>query len=205
LQIERIFYPLETLGYGKRIGIWTIGCPHACFNCSNPELWKENKYKDLPMSYIFQMLSAVKGKVDVVTISGGEPFQQIKELRELVHYIYSNISDDILLYSGYTLDELKRMDNPDVDDILGHVAAFVDGKYEDEKNDNSPLKGSSNQVVHILNEKYRSRYENLLKGSRQVQTVFVQNDVLAFGIPLKDTKAALREQLPNYGLKMGKS
>lgn len=204
MQIERIFFPLETLGYGRRIGIWTIGCPHACFNCSNPELWKENKKKDLPLRYIYQMLESIKEPIDGVTISGGEPFQQVKQLSELIRYISTNISEDILIYSGYTLRQLKKWQNPFVEDILNNVAALVDGKYIEEKNDNSPLKGSSNQIVHILNEKYRSRYETILKGHRQVQTVTVQDTVLALGIPLKHTKSTFQQQLPNYGIQMEK-
>lgn len=203
LQIERIFFPLETLGYGKRIGIWTIGCPHACFNCSNPELWDENKSKDLPLSYIYQMLRAIKDPIDGVTISGGEPFKQVEELSEIIRFIVTNITDDILVYSGYTLKQLKNWESPHVEYILSNIAALVDGKYVEEKNDNSPLKGSSNQEIHILNKKYRGRYEKLLMGNRQAQTVAVQDNVLAFGIPLKNTKKTLHQQLPNYGIHMG--
>lgn len=203
LQIERIFFPLETLGYGKRIGIWTIGCPHACFNCSNPELWKENKSKDLSLPFIFQMLGAIKDPIDGITISGGEPFQQVEELSELIRFISLNISDDILLYSGYTLEQLEKWKNPHVEYILQNVAVIVDGKYVEEKNDNSPLRGSSNQIVHILNEKYRNRYENLLSGHRQVQTVAVKDSLLAFGIPLKNTNETFQQQLPNYGIHLG--
>ena len=204
LEIERIFFPLETLGYGRRIGIWTIGCPHACFNCSNPELWNENKSKDLPLSYVYQMLRTIKDPIDGVTISGGEPFKQAKELSELIRFALTNISDDILVYSGYTLEQLKSWENPYVEDILNNIAALVDGKYVEGKNDNSPLKGSSNQVFHILNDKYRSRYEKLLMGKRQVQTVAVQDNVLALGIPLKNTRKTFQQQLPNYGIHMGK-
>lgn len=203
MQIERVFYPLETLGYGKRIGIWTIGCPHACFNCSNPELWDDNKKKDIPLSYVYQMLQAVQDPIDGVTISGGEPFQQPEELSELITFISAHISDDILVYSGYTRNQLKSWENPHVENILNTIAALVDGKYVEGKNDNSPLKGSSNQVVHILNEKYRNRYENLLKGERQVQTVAIEDGVLAFGIPLKNTRKTFEQQLPDYGINIG--
>lgn len=202
MQIERVFYPLKTLGYGQRIGIWTIGCPHACFNCSNPELWDENRRKDLPLSYVYQMLQAIQEPVDGVTISGGEPFQQVEELCELVQYIREHISEDILIYSGYTLAQLKSWESPFVEDILNSIAVLVDGKYIEKLNDNGPLKGSSNQVIHILNERYQSRYEPLLTDHRKVQTVAVQDGVIAFGIPLKDTRKTFDEKLPDYGIHM---
>ncbi len=46
MQIDRVLFPITTLGPGNRIGIWTIGCPHKCYNCSNPELWDANVNKD---------------------------------------------------------------------------------------------------------------------------------------------------------------
>ncbi|WP_285755911.1 4Fe-4S single cluster domain-containing protein [Parageobacillus sp. G301] len=190
------------MGFGKRIGIWTIGCPHACLNCSNPELWEENRDKDLPMSIIFQMLRSIHQPIDGVTITGGEPFQQVDELAELVSFIHEEITDDILIYSGYTLRQLKSWKNENVNRILNTISVLIDGKYIEEKNDNKPLRGSANQKVHILNEKYRERYELLLKGKRSVQTVFFHDNVIAIGIPMKHTKQRLAEQLSHYGVQI---
>ena len=107
LQIERIFYPIETLGYGKRIGIWTIGCSHGCFNCCNPELWDSNPNKNLSLLQIFTMLKSINQPVDGVTISGGDPFQQLEELDELVSFIAAEITDDILIYTGFTRNSCR--------------------------------------------------------------------------------------------------
>lgn len=166
-----MFYPIEILGFGKRIGIWTIGCPHACLHCSNQELWEENPSKALPLSTIFQMLKSIHAPVDGITISGGEPFHQMEDLAKLVSFISQELTDDILVYSGYTLKQMESWKNRHASKILNTISVLIDGKYIEEKNDNQPLSGSFNQQVHILNEKYRDRYMEILKGHRKVQTV----------------------------------
>lgn len=200
MQIARLFYPVHTLGWGKRIGIWTVGCFHGCSNCSNPELWKPDSSKEVSMDTLRRLLSSVSEPVDGVTISGGEPFEQADDLEVLVNFVREQVTDDILIYSGYTLEELKERRHPSIDRILYQIAALVDGKYMEELNDNHPLRGSSNQRIHILNEAYRSRYEALLTGKRKVQTVFYQKDLLSIGIPVKRYREVLNETLEMNGI-----
>ena len=45
MYIDRIMFPVLTLGYGQRVGIWTLGCPRKCHKCSNPELQDINTKK----------------------------------------------------------------------------------------------------------------------------------------------------------------
>ena len=47
MEIDRILYPVESLGPGKRVVVWTIGCSKHCKNCSNKELWEKNNKKDV--------------------------------------------------------------------------------------------------------------------------------------------------------------
>lgn len=202
MQIERIFYPVLTLGYGKRIGIWTIGCPHGCLNCSNPELWDTNPSKDISLDQIFAMISSISQPIDGVTITGGDPFEQIEEFAKLVHFIKTNITDDILIYSGYSMEELRSRRDVRIDLILEDIAVLIDGTYIEELNDNGPLRGSSNQVFHILNPKYESRYELLLKEKRKVQTVFYQRDLLTIGIPVKQYRIRMKKEFLKQGIQM---
>ena len=100
------------------------------------------------------MLKSITQPVDGVTISGGDPFQQLEELDELVSFIAAEITNDILIYTGYTLKQLQSWNNEHVTNIIGKIAVLIDGKYIDHLNDNRSLRGSSNQQIHLLNEKY---------------------------------------------------
>lgn len=203
LQIDRIFYPVKTLGYGSRIAIWTIGCHHACYNCSNPELWKKQPEKDISLKKLFETFELIKGAVDGLTISGGEPFEQPEELYELVREFSENYSQDILIYSGYTMEQLQNKNNPVIDGILSTIAVLIDGKYIEKLNDNLPLRGSSNQRIHLLKHSYRDRYLPLLEGNRTVQTIINQDELFTIGIPVKGYRDYLEVNLnKQYGIQM---
>lgn len=199
-----MYYPIKTLGPGNRFGIWVIGCSHACLNCCNPELWSKNPDKEISLSVIKKLIQSITEPVDGITISGGEPFEQAKELAELVAFLHEEITEDILIYTGYTIEELRKMNDKRIDFILKKIAVLIDGKYEEALNDNLPLRGSSNQNVHLLNESYLEKYEPLLHGERKVQTVTVNNNVLAFGIPIYQTKQNLKKLLSPYGISLTK-
>lgn len=64
MQIDRILFPVTTLGPGNRLGIWTIGCPHRCFNCSNPELWNDDAEKDISLSELVSVFKDKNGNVN---------------------------------------------------------------------------------------------------------------------------------------------
>lgn len=185
MQIDRLYYPVKTLGPGQRIGIWTVGCPRRCPGCTSPELLLPNQEKEVPLSKIYKMLRSIPQPVQGVTISGGEPFYQPDELAELVQYIRKNITADILVYTGYTLDELQAANSKAIQAILATIAVLIDGAYQIEKNDNKPLRGSANQRLIFFNNEFRPAYEEIMLGRRQMQNIFFGQSCLSIGIPLK--------------------
>lgn len=181
MQIDRIYYPVETLGYGKRIGIWTIGCPHHCEKCSNPELWTEDKCKEIDIESIVKCVKRV-GNADGITITGGDPFYQADELLILVSRLRELGYEDILVYSGYTYEELIKDEVSK--SVLDLIAVLIDGKYVDSLNDNRTIRGSSNQRILVLNSQMNNRYSDVNSWERKTQIVMNNNDIHAIGIPL---------------------
>lgn len=184
MNIARILYPVEVLGPGKRIGIWVCGCRHGCRGCSNPELWDPKPEYEVTIDELMRLISRVAEThpIDGFTISGGEPMDQTKALAELITQlrVYSN---DILIYSGYRIEELRERKNTETEEVLKQVAVLIDGEYREEENTNVLLRGSANQKIHILNPEVKEKYRHYLTGTHnQIQNFSTTNGVVSVGI-----------------------
>lgn len=101
------------------------------------------------------------------------------ELQQLLSLL-KNISDDIIVYTGYRKEELEP-------DMLANISVLIDGEYIEELNDNSLLRGSSNQNIFILDEKQKDKYEYYLqRATNKIQNFFVADGVVSVGIHRPD-------------------
>jgi len=181
MQIGKILYPITTLGPGMRLGIWTQGCDRRCRGCSNPELQEWDQSKDAPAEGIVDGIKALE--FDGVTISGGEPFLQAAELRRMIDLFISMGVDDILVFTGFYENELREMKDPDVDSVLSNIAVLVDGPFIESRYVEDPLRGSDNQNVIVLNEKYADSYDVYRKEEKKIDVFRFENEVHFIGIP----------------------
>lgn len=115
----RILYPVKTLGPGDRVGIWLCGCSHGCPGCSNPELWSCGEQFRITRERLLQLVGSIAqgAEVEGFTITGGDPLEQSEELALLLPEL-RKISGDILVYTGYTLEQLRAMDSPAADGVV---------------------------------------------------------------------------------------
>ena len=105
LFLHRVYYPVTTLGYGKRLGVWVRGCGKACPGCISPEL-KEPLGSPVDVEEVIRRIP--EGfEADGLTISGGEPFDQPRGVLQLIRWFSREISEDILIFTGYTIEELR--------------------------------------------------------------------------------------------------
>lgn len=184
MNVARVLYPVRVLGPGDRVGIWMCGCSRKCKGCSNPELWKRHEEFEVAPEDVFTLIDKVckNNTIDGFTISGGEPMDQAAELNTLIQTLRS-ISGDILVYTGYKLEELRARNDISTDSILDSVAVLIDGPYIEELNDDVLLRGSSNQTIHILNDSYRKRYEEYLSNTHnQIQNFTTKDGIVSVGI-----------------------
>ncbi len=182
MNVARILYPVKVLGPGNRVGVWVCGCARGCKGCSNPELWDRKKEYEISIDKLVELIKKIAAEhcVDGFTITGGEPFDQPEELYDLVKAL-GDISKDIIVYSGYTIDELR--DSSITGKVLSHIAVLIDGPYIEEQNTDVVMRGSDNQRVHLLKDKYRILYEKYMKTSRNVIQNFTTTDgVVSVGI-----------------------
>ena len=93
---------------------------------------------------------------------------------------------DILVYTGYTLEELGREFGELAERILSRVTVLVDGEFRKELRDEVPLRGSSNQRVIVLDEAYRREYEEYMRQERRVDVFGFAHETHFIGIPPED-------------------
>lgn len=187
MNVARILYPVEVLGPGKRLGIWVCGCRRGCKGCSNPELWVQKPEYEVTVEDLMSLVSRISDshKVDGFTISGGEPMDQPEGLSQLITQL-SAYSKDILIYTGYRIDELKKREDPATNIILSRAAVLIDGEYREEENIDVLLRGSSNQRIHILIPEMAEGYEKYLASAHnQIQNFTTLNGVVSVGIHRK--------------------
>ena len=185
MYIARILYPVQVLGPGKRIGIWYVGCKHECKGCSNPELWNINEKYYVGIEQVEKLIRnvATENVIEGFTITGGDPMEQADEIADLLEQV-KDISEDVLLYTGY---EIKELTSDAHKKLLDRVAVLIDGRYEEDLNDNSFLRGSSNQTIHILKNQYSDKYHNYINNNQnEIQNFMINNEVVSVGIHKKD-------------------
>ena len=184
MNAARILYPVKVLGPGDRVGLWLCGCKRGCPGCSNPEVWHPRPEYEVSVEELYRLVDRIAAQhpVDGFTISGGEPFDQPKELAQLLEKL-CDISTDILIYTGYPLQQLQSMENNDVQRLLSLAAVIIDGPYIEQQNTGVPLRGSANQTVHLLRPELAERYDRYLTDCKNpIQNFATQDGIVSVGI-----------------------
>ncbi len=202
MNIARILFPVKVLGPGNRVGIWTCGCEHHCVGCSNPELWQCKSQYEISVDSLCELLrTQLHGKqVDGFVITGGDPFFQANDLAKLLPHL-KRYSNDLLVYTGYTLEELRGFNNPSIAACLNEISVLIDGRYIQDLNDGSILRGSSNQRIFFFDDSIRPKYENYFSeiGKNRIQNFTCSDGVISVGIH----KPGFQEELAHLSRKKG--
>ncbi len=185
--VKHIHYPVTCLGPGNRVGIWTVGCRHRCKGCISQNLWDFDESKRVSIVDIINKVSEYRAhNPDLgITISGGDPFMQ-EDLPDLLQQINTLGIDDVLIYTGFTLEELLQKFPEFEERYAKYIGVLIDGRYVEELNDNKPLRGSSNQRILFFNQSLISLYQEGLIGDRKFQLMVTDDGKLnVYGVPPK--------------------
>ncbi|MCK4739804.1 MAG: radical SAM protein [Deltaproteobacteria bacterium] len=139
-------------GPGERVVVFFKGCNRSCKGCFNPETHAESpKTLTLPRVVLGELSdhSVVTG----ITISGGEPFLQPSGLAELLRLAKVDYNLTSVVYSGFTLEEIKADTEKAV--ALEFIDVLIDAPFEEDKKEKKLLaRGSTNQSFHFLTDIY---------------------------------------------------
>lgn len=142
-------------GPGSRMVIWFQGCTLDCPGCFNTLTHPSSNSGLTSVASIVEIIMNAAHRLDGVTITGGEPFQQSEALECLVREIRRKTSLSVLVFSGHTKDEIMRL--PLGNDILADVDVLIAGRYIKKLHSGRGLCGSSNQAVHFLSSRYTEK------------------------------------------------
>jgi anaerobic ribonucleoside-triphosphate reductase activating protein len=167
-------------GPGDRFVIWTQGCRKMCKNCYNPETWSHYRNNLIDIDLLVEEIK--NSSISGVTISGGDPFEQPEELFYLLGKIKQlDLSDGVIVFSGYTIDEIRVRE--ELRKSLDYIDVLIDGLYIEEKRITNGLAGSSNQEFHFLSDKISRDSINI---DQEVEIHSLGDLIQITGFPLID-------------------
>ncbi len=154
LNLAQVVPCTEAEGPGKRFAVWFQGCPLRCPGCCNPEFLLFAGGIPIPVSELIRQLESAD--VEGITLLGGEPFAHA-EGAALLAEVSRSRGFGVMIFSGYTLEELQANPDPAVARLLAATDLLVDGPFVREQPDTTRRWiGSTNQRIHFLTERYRS-------------------------------------------------
>lgn len=202
--LNKAHFPVTVLGPGTRVGLWLQGCTIRCRGCISRDTWPANPETAVDVA---EVLAWVRGlpadRVDGVTLSGGEPFDQPEALAELLRGLdewrrESGRPVDLLAYSGRPLVELRA----GFGDLLGLFDAVVPEPFVQGAPTDEALRGSANQSVVPLTALGRERYTGtgLAEQRGRVQVDVDDETIWFIGIPRQGDMRRLEKQAAAAGI-----
>lgn len=136
-------------GPGVRFVVWLQGCTLGCPGCFNPGTHAPDGGTATTVEAIAAQLAA--SGAEGLSLSGGEPLQQPEAARALLDAARA-LGLSTLAFSGYTQDEIRAL--PGGPAILERLDVLVDGRYVAGERLGRGLRGSANQRIHLLTERF---------------------------------------------------
>ena len=152
----------EAEGPGRRAALWVQGCNKRCRGCCNPAYLQLTERELVSASSVLDWLRNAHHAHDLegVTFLGGEPMLQAQGLAFVAQGAQS-LGLSVMVFSGYTKNELDVLRLPGVDQLLRYTDVLVDGPYEANLPEHSRRwAGSTNQQFHYLTARYDARIES---------------------------------------------
>ncbi|MGE8334184.1 4Fe-4S single cluster domain-containing protein [Pseudomonas laurylsulfatiphila] len=199
LSLSRVHFPVTTLGPGRRLGIWFQGCSIRCPGCISADTWGPGQRRVSP-AQLLEQIAPWLHQAEGITISGGEPFDQFDALISLLQGLRRLSQVDILVYSGYSLEQLDNQ----LSQTNGLIDALISDPYDEALSQSMALRGSDNQRLTLLSPLGQTRlanYERLLTATdKALDLMFDETgSVWMAGIPQRGDLLHLRDLLRDQG------
>jgi anaerobic ribonucleoside-triphosphate reductase activating protein len=181
LTIHQFLPHTRTNGPGMRAAVWVQGCTLGCPGCFNPETHSPSGGEQVSVDALFDRIAALGDSIQGITLSGGEPFQQLPALTALLRRVREETALSIVVFTGFTLAELSRFrpaaptfnlqphphthtpihplrgyppHTPSVPEALAYIDVLIAGRYDETQRVARDLRGSRNKEFHFLTDRY---------------------------------------------------
>lgn len=179
LNISQIAVNVKVLGYGSRVGVWVQHCSIGCPGCSSVHTHDRHQGHLLTPTQIIDWLGRQHHRFDGLTISGGEPSEQAEGVIALIKAYREAYEGDVLCFTGLPW----RLLNARYSNFIDNCDIVIAGPYI-ESLPALPLRGSSNQTIHLLTELAHTRYHDINTWSVcDSQVAFNEKQIITVGIP----------------------
>lgn len=154
-------------GPGIRYSVFCQGCTHNCRGCHNPQSHRRDGGRVVKIS---SLVDTIKQNYSTqgVTISGGEPFEQLPAVANLVS-ILKKLNYNIWVYTGYLYEDLFNLScgidsgkhnkfcnvkfKNEISTIFKNIDVLVDGEFDiSQKSLDILYRGSKNQRLIDINK-----------------------------------------------------
>ncbi len=151
LQTHALLEASRANGPGLRAVLWLQGCTLGCPGCFNPATHPSQGGQRRTVRALVERICRLPG-VEGLTVSGGEPLQQLAPLAALLAGVRRRSALSVVVFTGFTLEEAQRL--PGAERLLGLVDVLIAGRYLAEQRLARGLLGSANKQMHFLSGRY---------------------------------------------------
>ena len=127
---------------------------------------------------------------------------QAAELARLLKMVREKREIGVIVYTGFVYESLldRAAKEEGIRDFLSQIDLLIDGPYLEEQNNNDPFRGSSNQRILPLTERYKDQMESYYQQQRgrQIEVRLQGDKTLMVGIPSRD-QAAIWQRIKGLG------
>ncbi|MFH8976638.1 4Fe-4S single cluster domain-containing protein [Streptomyces sp. NPDC017890] len=225
VRISGTHFPLETLGPGRRLGVWFQGCSLACAGCMSRHTWDARGGTHVSVSALLELWGeALERGAEGLTVSGGEPLQQPDALAGLLAGA-AGLRDeaaggsaagagagaaggiataDLLVYTGYEPTELTEAQAA----ALRYADAVVTGRFRVAEPTGLVWRGSANQRIRPRTPRGVARYAPHLERESTGARLQVVVDTGAtvglrlYGVPSRGELALLERRSKGAGVSL---
>lgn len=188
----------DILGPGRRVAVWTAGCPMRCPGCIEEPLQSVDAGQPWSPEELHARLLPFLRAFGAITFSGGEPLYHRKALFELLALAKQDAEVEVMLYTGYSAKRFLR----EYSEFHPLIDLCVAGPFVEQLHGDFLWRGSSNQEFLSPSGKYDEKTMLRWRNSRSsgVQLHLEEGFCYTYGIPVPGSMGRLKKKLEQAGL-----